>query len=194
MKYIIYRIVKFVIYPIFILLYKPKFIGRDNIPKKGRVILAGNHTHNFDAAIMIAGSKRVVHMMAKKELFIKPLQRIFFKSMACISVDRSIHDENAKSEAIEVLNNDEVLGIFPEGTINNTKDIVMPFKFGAVSFAKKTDSVIVPFSITGKYKRNGNITITYGKPYKISGNLEKDNNELMNKVKNLIIGEKNEKK
>lgn len=56
--------------------------------------------------------------------------------MGCIPVDRKIHDENAKSEAIEVLKNNEVIGIFPEGTVNRTNDIILPFKYGAVSFAK----------------------------------------------------------
>ena len=69
----------------------------------------------------------------------------------------------------------------------------MPFKYGAVSFAKKTNSLIVPFSITGKYKIGGNIKITYGKPYKVSDDLEKENNILMNKVINLIKGDNNEK-
>ena len=69
MKYILYRIVRTLGYPIFLLLYRPEFEGRNNIPKSGSVILAGNHTNNLDAAIMLAGPTRVVHMLAKKELF-----------------------------------------------------------------------------------------------------------------------------
>ena len=193
MKYIVYRVLKFILYPIFIIIYRPKFEGKSNIPKTGGVILAGNHTNNLDAAIMIAGPKRVVHMMAKKELFDTKIKRIFFRSMGCISVNRSIHDENAKKEAIDILNKGEVLGIFPEGTINKTDNIVLPFKYGAVSFAKKTGAYIVPFSITGKYKFNGKIKITYGKAYKVSENLELENKRLMNKVINLLKGENDEK-
>ena len=128
MKYILYRIVRTLGYPIFLLLYRPEFEGRNNIPKSGSVILAGNHTNNLDAAIMIAGPKRVVHMLAKKELFKSKISNAFFRSMGCIPVDRKIHDENAKSEAIEVLKNNEVIGIFPEGTVNRTNDIILPFK------------------------------------------------------------------
>ena len=190
MKYIAYRIIKFILKPIFIIIYRPKYIGRENIPSSGPVILAGNHTHNLDAVIMISGPKRIVHMMSKKELFDKFFKRLFFRSMACIPVDRSIHDESAKNEAIKVLKNNEVLGIFPEGTVNKTNDIVMPFKYGAVSFAKKTNSLIVPFSITGKYKIGGNIknTIVFEDSL-----YAKENNILMNKVINLIKGDNNEK-
>jgi len=190
MKYIVYKIVKFILKPLFYIIYRPTYIGLQNIPKKGSVILAGNHTDPLDAALMVAGPKRVVHMMAKKELFNNYLGNIFFKSMACISVNRKIHDVNAKSEAVNVLNNGGLLGIFPEGTVNHTNEVLLPFKYGAVSFAKKTNSYIVPFSITGKYKIfRKSITIKYGKPYKISDDLEIENNKLMNKVKSLLKGE-----
>ncbi len=196
MKYIIYKIVKFILKPLFILIYRPTKIGSENIPKSGRVILAGNHTNNLDAAMMLYGCNRVVHMMAKKELFDSKLGNIFFRSMACIRVDRKIHDENAKSEAIDVLNNNEVLGIFPEGTVNKTKKILLDFKYGCVSFAKKTGSVIVPFSITGNYiPFKKSIKIIYGKPYKVINDLESENKILMKKVESLIIkGENYDKK
>ena len=194
MKYVIYRIVLFILKPIFLLVYRPIFIDSNNIPKSGRIILAGNHTNNLDAGIMLCGTNRIVHMMAKKELFNNIFGRLFFKSMACISVNRKIHDENAKNEAIDVLNNDEVLGIFPEGTVNKTNDILLPFKYGAVSFAKKTNSKIVPFAIVGKYKPfRKSIKIIYGKPYKVFRDLEVENKILMNRVKELIEGEKYEK-
>ena len=187
MDYIVYRTLKFIVKPFFMLIHGTKYVGLDNIPKTGPVILAGNHTGNTDALLMLGGPKRIVHMMAKKELFKTKFTNAFFKSMACISVDRSIHDENAKSEAIKVLNDGGLIGIFPEGTVNKTNDIILPFKYGAVSFAKKTNAYIVPFSITGSYsifKRN--IKLTYGKPYKVTGDLEVENEKLMKKVTNLI--------
>lgn len=191
MKYILYRIVRTLGYPIFLLLYRPEFEGRNNIPKSGSVILAGNHTNNLDAAMMLAGPKRVVHMLAKKELFKSKISNAFFRSMGCIPVDRKIHDENAKSEAIEVLKNNEVIGIFPEGTVNRTNDIILPFKYGAVSFAKKTGAYIVPFTITGKYKLfRRSIKITYGKPYKVTDDLEIENKKLMNIITKMLIKER----
>ena len=191
MKYILYRIVRTLGYPIFLLLYRPEFEGRNNIPKSGSVILAGNHTNNLDAAIMLAGPTRVVHMLAKKELFKSKISNAFFRSMGCIPVDRKIHDENAKSEAREILNNNEVIGIFPEGTVNRTNDIILPFKYGAVSFAKKTGAYIVPFTITGKYKLfRRSIKITYGKPYKVTDDLEIENKKLMNIITKMLIKER----
>lgn len=187
MNYIMYKIIKFIGTPLFRLIYLPRSYGKNNIPKNGNVILAGNHTSVLDALIMVSTPKRIVHMMAKKELFESKFTNFFFRSMGCIPVDRKIHDSSAKSEAVEVLKNNEVLGIFPEGTVNKTNDIILPFKYGAVSFAKKTGAYIVPFAITGKYKIfRRSIKITYGKPYKVNMDLEIENNKLMNTVKRMI--------
>ena len=187
MSYIVYKTVKFVVKPFFTLIHRSQYVGLNNIPKEGGVILAGNHVSNNDAILVPCGPKRVVHMMAKKELFKTRFTNAFFRSMACIRVDRSIHDESAKSEAIQILNDGKVLGIFPEGTINKTDKLLMPFKYGAVSFAKKTGCYIVPFAITGKYKIfKKSVKVTYGKPYKVVGDLESENKKLMKKVEDLI--------
>lgn len=187
MNYIIYKTIKFIGSPIFRLAYRPRSYGENNIPEEGRIILAGNHISILDALIMVSTPKRIVHMMAKKELFESKFTNFFFRSMGCIPVDRKTHDKNAKNEAVEVLKNNEVLGIFPEGTVNKTNNIILPFKYGAVSFAKKTGAYIVPFAITGKYKLfRKSIKITYGKPYKVHQELEVENNRLMNIVKRMI--------
>ena len=56
--------------------------------------------------------------------------------------------------------------------------IFLPFKYGAVSMAMKTNSKIVPCVIKGKYKFwNNKLTITFGKPIEINqnGDIEKYN-------------------
>lgn len=201
MNYIVYRLVKGIGKPLFNLFYRAQYNGVDNIPREGNIILAGNHTNNLDAALMISGPNRIVHMLAKKELFNNKVSNIFFRSMGCISVDRTIHDENAKNKAIEVLKDGGVIGIFPEGTTNKTlgtenEVVLLPFKYGAVSFAKKTNSYIIPFCITGEYKLfKKSIKITYGKPYKVNGSLEEENKKLRDKIYKMITEEsENEKK
>ncbi len=195
MKYIIYKLIRTLGLPIYKILYPTKVIGIENIPSTGGAILAGNHTHNLNAATMVGIPKRVVHILAKKELFETKLGNSFFHSMGCIKVDRKIHDENVKSEAEKVLLDGNLLGIFPEGTTNKTKEIILPFKYGAVSFAKNTGCPIVPFAITGKYRKfRKGLTIEFGKPIYIKRELEKENNRLMIIVKTMIMkGNINEK-
>ena len=133
-------------------------------------------------------TKRTIHYMAKKEYFDSKLAW-FFKFVGCISVNRSIHDKEATKQALDILKSGGAIGLFPEGTRNKTKDkLLLPFKFGAVSMASKTNATIVPFGITGDYKfRSKNLTIKYGKPFKVENmTLEEANNKLFEEVKNLI--------
>ena len=157
------------------------------IPKEGRVILAGNHTSYLDPLLVAYGTKRCVHYFAKDSLY-KGIKKPIFKGLGIIPVNRKIKDKNSLYKGIDVLNNDLVVGIFPEGTINKTDDIVMNFKFGAVKMAYETNSKIVPFSITHKYKfLKKSVKIEYGKPYNVSSDLKKENDILMKKVKTMII-------
>ena len=81
----------------------------------------------------------------------------------------------------------KVIGIFPESTINKTNDIIMPFKYGAVKMAKESNCYIVPFAITNKYKLlKKSVTISFGKPYKLTKNIEEENKKLENKVIELM--------
>ena len=126
--------------------------------------------------------------MAKKEYFNSKKTRWFFKAVGCIPVDRNKKDTDAVESAIKVLNKEGAVGIFPEGTRNKTNKILLDFKFGAVSMAKKTNSYIVPFGITGDYKfRSKNLIVRYGKPFKVGNmNLEDANKKLYNEVKKLM--------
>lgn len=186
-KYICYKIFKAILKPIFILYYNPKIINKAVIPKEGPIIIAGNHKHLYDQCLCIISTKRIIRYMAKKEYFDGKMAW-FFKSVGCIPVNRQIKDENAKNSAIEVLKEKGVIGIFPEGTRNKTKEFLLPFKFGAVSMAQKTNATIIPFGLTGDYKfRSKNLTARFGTPFKVENmTLEEANNKLYNEVKKLM--------
>ena len=186
-----YKLLKGILLPVFKWYYKPIIIGKENMPKEGAMILCGNHMHVMDQCLPMSQTKRMVHYLAKKEYFSKEYDvghhAWFFKAMGCIPVDRSIKDENAKSEALELLKHGYAIGLFPEGTRNKTDAKLLPFKFGAVSMASKTDSSIVPFGISGKYERKGRVTCVIGKPFKVGDmTLEEANDKLYNEISNLM--------
>lgn len=168
-----YRFLKAILGKIYLWWYNPKIIGKENIPKEGAILLCGNHVHMMDQCAVLVSTKRMVHYMAKKEYFDGKFAW-FFKMAGCISVNRQIKDEAAKSKALELLNNGYAVGLFPEGTRNRTKDKLLPFKYGAVSMASKTGAKIVPFGITGEYKfRSKNLVVRIGKPFEM-GNMTYD--------------------
>lgn len=117
-----YRIMRAILSPIYKFWYRPKIEGKENIPHEGAIILAGNHIHLMDQCNVIVSTKRKLHYMAKKEYFDDHKVAWFFKFVGCIPVDRSKKDVDAKAAAIEVLNNNHALGIFPEGTRNGLKE------------------------------------------------------------------------
>ena len=178
-----YRFIARPVLRIFVKLYfHPTVVGLDNIPKKGRIVLAGNHTNDMDSVMMVGIVPfRVLHFLAKDSL-LKGAKKLIFKGMGIIPVNRAIHDKNALESAINALEEDKSIAIFPEGTINRTEDIIMPFKIGAVKMASETNTPIVPFIITGEYKyRSKNLKIEFLPSIKVSKkeDLTKDNEKLM---------------
>ena len=171
----------------------PKYVGVENIPNTGGFIFAGNHTSAMDASMIVSTPKRVIHTLSKKELFNTKFKNWYFRNMACIPVDRKNHDDNAKIEVINTLKEGHAVGIFPEGTTNKNRDkeILLPFKKGAVKFAYNAKCPIVPFAIIGNYRpfRRG-LIFKYGKPYQVkSDDFDKETEILRNKIIDLIKGD-----
>ncbi len=185
-----YKILRPFLAGLFKFLYRPTIIGKQHIPQTGRVVLAGNHTHYFDCVLLGVSTKRCVHFLAKDELF-KGIMASFFRGLGAIPVNRRTKDAHALSAARQVLSEDKIIGIFPEGTINKTDDVIMPFKFGAVKMAHDTDSMIVPFVIKGKYKVfDRGPKIIFLPPQQVGDDLTQANNCLMDTVCSVLSGNK----
>ena len=186
---ILYNIGKILIGWIYNLYYNPKVINKHYIPKDGPIIIVGNHKHVYDQFSAILSTKRGIHYMAKKEYFEKPFSKFIFENVGCISVDRTKKDEEAVKKALNILHDGGAVGLFPEGTRNKTNEFLLPFKFGAVSMAKKTGAYLVPFGLTGDYTfRSKNLTMRFGKPFKVAEDmdLETANNKLYKTIKKLM--------
>ncbi len=181
---ILYKIVRpFIVFYTKVLL-RPKFIGLENIPDDYNYILAGNHTNNLDCFLLITASKRDVHFLAKQELF-KGLKGLFFGNMGLISVDRKNHTTKAFDKALKCLNNNKVIGIFPEGTYPKKGEKLLDFKSGVVKLSRMSETPIIPFVIKGKYRFFFcRVTIEFLKPCVV----ESDNYDLeIDKFRKLIL-------
>ncbi len=163
------------------IIYRPKIIDEDNIIKDGPVILVGNHTSKLDAILLIGSTKKTITFLGKHLLF-KGIGKYYFKALGVIPVNRTIKDKSVIPSSVLALEEGKTISIFPEGTINKTDDVIMPFKIGAVKIAKLTGVPIVPLVINGKYKIFGNqLEIKFLKPITIiDEDLELENEKLMN--------------
>ncbi len=187
-----YKIVRPIITGLFRFIYRPVYKGLNYIPPYDRVVLGGNHTNNFDCLLLISTNKRVIHFLAKDSLM-KGFKKIIFKNMGIIPVNRKIHDKKALQNAIRSLQGERVVCVFPEGTINRTEDIIMPFKIGCVKMAKETNSSIIPYIITGEYKpfKKG-LEIEFLPPFiPHNDTLTEDNEELMKIISDKLKEKRN---
>lgn len=185
-KYL-YKVCKIIYSFLLKILFRPKVYGIDNIPKEGKLIFAGNHKHAVDPIMVMSSTDRIVHYMAKEELF-KGIHGILFKKIGLIKIHRNKSNPVAVIQAENILKNGGVVGIFPEGTRNKTDKELLKFRYGTVSIAKKTNTLIVPFAIRGKYRlfRKG-VEIEFGKPIDVSlMEIEDANNYLKNEVLKLL--------
>lgn len=168
------------------LIFNPEINGIENIPNKP-YILAGNHKNMLDVILLITNISDEIHFMAKKEIFELIILRDIFSMMGAFPVDRNKADIKAIKQSLRILKNNEVLGIFPEGTRNKTDEILLPFKEGVTTIANKTDSLIVPFGISGEYSRN-KLKLNIGEPIDIRNiGKEEQTKYLEEKVKELIL-------
>lgn len=167
--------------------FRPKIYNKKLIPKTGGIIFTGNHLTDMDQTIVIRSTRRSVRFLTKKELYHGFLGKIL-KWYDTIPVDRENKEKNMAMEiSKEALLKGDAINIFPEGKRNKTNDILLPFKFGAVSLAEKTDSYIVPFGICGKMKPfKKRVIVNFGEPFKVNGDLEKANEKLRNIIIDLI--------
>lgn len=188
-KEVLYIIFRPIFTFIFKLYYNPIIINKEYIPKEGAAIIAGNHKHALDPILVDICTKRVIHTLAKKDLHDGRFGW-FFRAIGTIPVDlKAEHNKQALITAIEYLNKDSLINVSPEAKRNYTQKILLPFKVGAVVMAQRTNSKIVPYSITGDYKfRSKNLKITFGQPIDVSKLTVEEANELLfNTVKKLLI-------
>ncbi len=184
-KQYLYRIVRPLLYAWIKVKYNPTIIGKENIPKKGRCILAGNHTNNADGITLGATTFRTVRYVAKMELT-SGIKGPFFKQLGLIPVNRKIHDKSVIPACLKCLEDEDLIGIFPEGTINRTDDVILPFKKGVIVMAIRSNSKIIPFAINGNYKKS-KLKIIVGKPYfPKTDDVEKEIKVLEKKVISLL--------
>ena len=98
------------------LIYRPKVFGnKKNLRIKGGVIFIANHRALYDPLLLVVSSPRIIHFMAKKELFDNPVGRVFFKSLFVFPVNRKTADMKSIRQSLKLLRDGKAFGIFPEG-------------------------------------------------------------------------------
>ena len=136
-----YSVTRSVVRIIFLLLGL-KVEGMDNIPASGPVIIASNHVSNWDPIVVGVALKRPVYFMAKVSLFKNPVMNFFMRRLNAFPVKTDFVDRQAIRRALQILGEDKVLGIFPEGARNKSGEAKA--RPGVVMLALKSGAPIIP--------------------------------------------------
>ena len=146
--------------------------GLENVPCRGRVIVACNHVSVVDPPFVgvALGQARYPRFLAKEELFRIPLVGAFFRGCGCIPLDRGRGDVGAIREALSVLEGEGCLGVFPEGTRARHGRPLRP-KAGVGLLARETGASVVPARVrdTETLFRRGPLRIRFGAPLRFAG-------------------------
>lgn len=183
-----YKILKFIIaifiYPIF----RVKVIGRENIPESQGYILCANHKSNWDPIFLAIAFPSNIRFMAKKELFENKLLAGLLKSIGVFPVDREGRDLSSLKNSIKLLKDENVLGIFPEGT--RTHEISRQnMKDGVAYIALKAKKDILPVEIVSSYKPFRKTYIYINEPINVDNYLNMKSKEAMVKMTDEVFNE-----
>lgn len=125
-----------------------KVEGLEHLPVEGAVIIAGNHVSNWDPIMVAMAINRPVHFMGKAELFNHKILGKLLTALNAFQVKRGSADRQAIRHALKVLEEGKALGIFPEGTRNNTGHEIKT-QSGMAFLALRSGATIVPVACIG---------------------------------------------
>lgn len=165
-------------------LTRTTFLGVENIPVEGGVLLACNHMSRMDIPVLFLTPNRPEMTALVTTKYLKyPLLRWFIVTAEGIWLDRETADFSAFRKAVEALQQGKAIGIAPEGTRSQTATL-LEGKPGTALLALRTGVPVIPVALSGtedsvdklrQFKRPV-ITAEYGKPI-LPPKLDRSNRE-----------------
>ncbi|CAN5354951.1 lysophospholipid acyltransferase family protein [soil metagenome] len=167
-------------------------IGAENIPRTGGVLLAPNHVSHLDPPAVCCSLHRIVHCMAKEELFQNPFFGTLITWLAAFPVKRGEADMDSIRNAMALVEHGEIVLLFPEGT-RGDGETIQQMNRGVAMLAKRTGVPIVPVAIVGTHltlprtdlgrkPKRSRMVVACGKPFTYAevatGSSEKENREI----------------
>jgi 1-acyl-sn-glycerol-3-phosphate acyltransferase len=155
---VFYWVVKAILGPILRIVFRPWADGVDNVPREGPAIIASNHLSFSDHFFAPLPLPRKVIFLAKSEYFtgrgLKGLMsKAFFSGVGQIPVDRSGGEasERALRTGLRVLAQDQLLGIYPEGT-RSPDGRLYRGKTGVARLALEARAPVIPCAMIGGFE------------------------------------------
>lgn len=146
--YFFFKALQLTLKILFRILYRVKVSGTEKVPASGRLIVCANHISYIDPVIIGAYIPRYLYYMAKKELFSNRFLGNLVTFLNAFPVNRKAVDRRTIRISAEILECENALGIFPEGT-RSTDGIIRDPKKGVGFISVLTGSPVLPVAISG---------------------------------------------
>lgn len=182
MKNVLRIIIKFLFKIAAIIMYRPKVVGKKNLPKDTAAIICPNHVHALDSAVIIAMNKRKINVLAKEELFKNGFIRWIADLFGIYPVKPNSKSMESVKISLKLLKKNELLMMFPEATRQGMAKGVKP-KDGAIKLAIKANVPIIPVGIQGNFKIFRKVKVNIGEAIYYSEYKDEINNrELLDEL------------
>lgn len=147
-----YQLLRYTAGPLIRALWVGSVNGLENIPRSGGLIVASNHESFMDFLCLMAVCPRDVHYLAAEKFFNCRWSRWLMRLSGQIKVDRRApHPGEAYKEAIAVLRQGEVVGIFPEGTRSPDGQLLRAH-VGVARLAHRARVPVLPVGMSGTFE------------------------------------------
>ncbi|GAB4335485.1 MAG: hypothetical protein Kow0037_15410 [Calditrichia bacterium] len=123
--------------------------GRENLPEYPAVFLP-NHQSALDPFILIAYLRRFIGFLTKSTSFLTGIERFVLKIGRAIPTTRYQTDPLAVRHWLQMLENGQSVGIFPEAE-RSWDGAVQPFKMAVIRVLAEKGIPIVPIRIEGAF-------------------------------------------
>jgi 1-acyl-sn-glycerol-3-phosphate acyltransferase len=144
----VYRTLRSILVPAFLVYCRMQRIGREQLPKTGPLLLASNHRSFMDPFLIGMLVRRPVYYMAKRELFEKRWQAWILNALGAFPVDRGTGDAAAMDTARAILARGDCVVVFPEGTRVRRGPLHQPRR-GIGRLALETGAPVAPVAVFG---------------------------------------------
>jgi 1-acyl-sn-glycerol-3-phosphate acyltransferase len=164
-----YELVRLVLTPYLLLVYRARCIDSRHIPADGPAIIAPNHFSFLDHFFVAVYLRRKVHFMAKSQLFQRPMQFIYTHG-GVFPVRRGHHDDEAFATAHAVLARGDIVVMYAEAGRSRSGELGKP-RHGLGRLALESGAPIVPTAIAGTERARNwkrlqfpKVTVQFGEP------------------------------
>ncbi len=139
------------------LVYRFKVTGEHHLPTSGAAVLVCNHVSFVDAVLLMSASPRPIRFLMDHRIFRIPVLGWLFRLAKAIPIAPQQENpavyEAAWREAVQVLKEGDLVGIFPEGGITRDGEL-QAFKGGIMKLLQQArdsglpDVPVVPMALT----------------------------------------------